>query len=152
MRLADRILIQLKSTYDGSAWHGTPLRKMIEGIDDATANARPISNARTIAELTAHIAGWMEIAERRARGEAFEVTRELDFPSVDGVAWRDIVRRLERAHAQLVATVGAMTDEALEAKVPRKRHSQEYMLHGVAHHNTYHAAQMALLKKVYRPK
>jgi hypothetical protein len=147
MRLADRILVQLKSTYDGNAWHGTPLRKMLDGVDESTANARPIPNARTIAELTSHATAWIEIVERRARGERVKVTPRMDFPDTEGVSWAGIVSRLERAHAKLIETVGAMSDEQLEAKVPGKRYSQEYMLFGVAHHNTYHAAQMAMLKK-----
>jgi len=147
MRLADRILVQLTSTYDGNAWHGTPLRKMLDGVDDAVANARPIPNARTIAELTAHVTAWIEIAERRARGEQFEVTPEMDFPDVQDTAWSDIVTRLDRAHDTLVETVREMSDTEIDANVAGKTYTNEYLLHGVAHHNTYHAAQIAMLKK-----
>lgn len=147
MRLADRILVQLTSTYDGNAWHGTPLRKMLDGVDEKSANAHPIPNARSIAELTAHAAAWIEIAERRARGEQFEVTPEMDFPDVDGVAWSDIVTRLDQAHDSLVQSVRLMSDADIDATVPGKKYSNEYLLHGVAHHNTYHGAQIAMLKK-----
>src|SRR5258708_39535741 len=102
MRLADRILVQLKSTYDGNAWHGTPLRKILDGVDESTANARPIPKAHTIAELTSHITAWMEIVERRARGERVKVSARMNFPNVEGVSWADIVARLERAHAKLI--------------------------------------------------
>src|SRR4051794_18776823 len=125
MRLADRILVQLTSTFDGTAWHGTPLRKMLEGVDEARANARPIANARTIAELTAHATAWIEISERRAHGEQFEVTPEMDFPPVDGVSWLDILERLERAHATLVQTVREMSDAQIDATVPGKRYTNE---------------------------
>ena len=147
MRLADRILVQLTSTFDGNAWHGTPLRKMLDGIDETRANARPIAAARTIAELTAHATAWIEITARRARGEQFEVTPEMDFPPVDGVPWIAILERLDRAHADLVETVRGMSDADIDANVAGKSYTNEYMLHGVAHHNTYHAAQIAMLKK-----
>jgi len=147
MRLASRILVQLKSTYDGTAWHGTPLRRMLDGIDDAKANAHPIANTRSIAELTAHVAAWVEIVERRARGEEFDVTPEMDFPSAGAGSWSDLVSRLERAYARLVETVSGMSDEALDANVPGKSYTQAHMLLGLAHHGTYHAAQIAVLKK-----
>ena len=147
MRLADRILVQLTSTFDGNAWHGTPLRKMIDGIDEARAHAHPIANARSIAELTAHITAWIEIAERRARGEQFEVTPEMDFPDVQRVAWNDVVERLDRAHDTLVETVRGMSDAEIDANLPGKNYTNEYLLLGVSHHNTYHAAQIAMLKK-----
>jgi len=147
MRLSDRILVQLTSTYDGNAWHGTPLRKMLDGVDEAQANARPIANARTIAELTAHAAAWIEIAARRAQGEQFEITPEMDFPGVDHVPWIDVLSRLESAHAQLVEVVRGMSSEQIDANVAGKSYTNEFMLQGVAHHNTYHAAQIAMLKK-----
>jgi uncharacterized damage-inducible protein DinB len=147
MRLSDRILVQLTSTYDGNAWHGTPLRKMLEGVDETQANARPIANARTIAELTAHVTAWIEIAAQRAQGEQFEVTPEIDFPNVEGVAWIDTLSRLDRAHAQLIEIVRGMSDAQIDANVPGKSYTNEFLLQGVAHHNTYHAAQIAMLKK-----
>ena len=147
MRLEDRILVQLTTTFESNAWHGTPLRKMLDSVDDVTANARPIPNARTIAELTAHVTAWIEISDRRARGEQFEVTSEMDFPNVQRVAWSEIVERLERAHAALIETVRSMSDSEIDSSPPGKSYTNEFMLHGVAHHNTYHAAQIAMLKK-----
>lgn len=147
MRLADRILVQLTTTYDGAAWHGTPLRRMLEDVDEAQAKARPIASARTIAELTAHVTAWIEIVARRVRGEEFEVTPDIDFPNVDRVSWEAAIDRLERAHADLVETVRTMSDDQIDAMVAGKSYTHEYMLHGLAHHNTYHAAQIAMLKK-----
>jgi uncharacterized damage-inducible protein DinB len=147
MRLAKKLVGQLISIYEGEAWHGTPLRRMLDDVDDARANARPIASARTIAELTAHVAAWMEIVERRLRGEEFDVTAEMDFPSVEGVTVGDAIARLDRAQAKLLETVRAMSDDELEANVAGKNYSNEFMLQGLAHHNTYHAAQMAMLKK-----
>src|SRR5213075_1609450 len=147
MRLTDTILTQINSTYDGDAWHGTPLRKILDGIDDAKAHARPIADAHTIAELAAHIAADIEIVERRARLEHIDITPEMDFPNVDGVAFSEIVARIERAHAKLVETVAKIPDEQFEQIVPGKKYTYEFMLFGVVNHNAYHSAQIALLKK-----
>jgi len=147
MRLAARMLRDLRSTYDGQAWHGTPVRRMVDGIDDARANAHPIDGARSIAEMLAHLTAWIEIVDRRLRDEEFEVTEAMDFPSVDGIAFAEIVARLERAHAALLATVEQMDDEEFDRKVPDGRYTKDFMLRGLIHHSTYHAAQIAMLKK-----
>src|SRR4051794_671446 len=110
MRLAERFLTHYKSTYDGVAWHGSPLRTILDGIDDTKAHAHPLANAHSIAQLAAHLGAWIEIVERRARGEAVDVTPEMDFPNVDAVAFSDIVGRIERASANFVETVSNIDD------------------------------------------
>jgi uncharacterized damage-inducible protein DinB len=147
MRRAERMVLQLRLNYDGTAWHGTPLRRMLDGIDEQRANARPIQNARTIAELLAHVTAWIEIVERRLAGERFEVTPEMDFPSAQEMKWTEWVSRLERAHDKLLETVGAMSDVEFEASVPDKNYTAGFMLHGLINHNAYHAGQIAMLKK-----
>jgi uncharacterized damage-inducible protein DinB len=147
MRRAERMVLQLQLNFDGKAWHGTPLRRMVDGIGEGMANLRRIPNARTIAELLAHVTAWIEIVQRRLAGERFEVTPEIDFPSVEGVKWSDAVSRLELAHDKLLETVGAMSDSDFEATVPDKNYTAGSMLHGLINHNAYHAGQIALLKK-----
>jgi uncharacterized damage-inducible protein DinB len=147
MRLAERLLRDLRSTYDGNAWHGTPVRRLLDGIDDARANAHPIDGARSIAELLAHLSSWIGIVDRRLHDELFEVTPEEDFPGVDGVAFSELVEQLERRHAVLCATVEAMDDAEIDRNVPDGRYTKDFMLRGLIHHTTYHAAQIAMLKK-----
>jgi uncharacterized damage-inducible protein DinB len=147
MRLTDRILENLRSTYDGDAWHGTPLRRMLDDIDEAAVHARPIANAHSIAELLAHVIAWIQITDRRLHDEVFEITTEMDFPAGDALPWKKLVALLEQSHERLLATVSALDDAALDAIVPGKPYSRWFMLNGLVHHNTYHAAQIALLKK-----
>ena len=147
MRLAARMLRDLCSTFDGNAWHGTPVRRMLDNIDDARANAHPIDGARSIAELLAHLSAWYAIVERRLRDELFEVTIEEDFPSVEGIAFRQQIEQLERRHAVLCATVEQMNDAEFDRNVPDGRYTKDFMLRGLIQHTTYHAAQIAMLKK-----
>ena len=149
MDLAKRAVIDLKSTYDGQAWHGTPLRRLLDGIDHQTAHKRPaVPGARTIAELLAHITAWIEIVERRVAGETVVVTPEMDFPNVDTIHWNEQIERLERAHKKLVDRVRRLQDGDFDRQVEEERaYTVDFMLRGLVHHNTYHAAQIALLKK-----
>ncbi|HKO57866.1 MAG TPA: DinB family protein [Thermoanaerobaculia bacterium] len=136
---------EVREQLDGKPWHGNSLLVTLEGIDDALAHAHPVPNGRSIAELLAHMSAWVSIVERRLRGEEVAITPELDFPAVDGRAWADLVQELETAYARLMATVGEIAD--WRVTVAGKRYTREYMLRGLLHHNTYHAAQIAMLKK-----
>jgi uncharacterized damage-inducible protein DinB len=141
------MLAVLQENFDGQPWHGSPLRRLLDGIDDERAHAHPLPAAHSIAELLAHLSAWIEIADRRIRGEVFEITPELDFPDASHARFADLVAQLEERHASLLATVRALDDDALRAKVAGKPYSIQSMLHGVMHHNTYHGAQIALLRK-----
>jgi len=148
MTLAKRMRRDLKSTYDGQAWHGTSLRRMFDGVDDARGDAHPIAGARSIKELLAHIVAWNEIVERRVGGEIYDPPFEVDFPPVDGVSIESLLARLEAAHQRLLARVSTLSDKAFDDKAPGTEYSIDFMLRGLIHHNTYHAAQIAMLKKM----
>jgi uncharacterized damage-inducible protein DinB len=143
----ESMLTVLQENFDGEPWHGSPLRRLLDGIDDERAHAHPLPNVRSIAELLAHLSAWIDIADRRIRGEEFEITPELDFPDATNARFADLVSQLEWRHASLLRTVRALDDDALRAKVAGKPYSIQWMLHGVMHHNTYHAAQIAILGK-----
>ncbi len=147
MRRVERMLLQLNANFDGNPWHGTSLRRIVDGIDDAKANAHILANSMTIHELLAHVTAWNEIVAKMIGGEVVTVTPEIDFPKVDGVAWADTVARLERAHTKLIDAVARMKDSDFDAIVPGKKYDADTLLQGILEHNTYHAAQIALLKK-----
>jgi uncharacterized damage-inducible protein DinB len=147
MRLVDRLALDLVNTYDGPAWHGTSLRRMVADVDEQTAQARPIASARTIAELTAHVASWIGIVERRLRGEVFDVPQELDFPPGDAVPFTQLLEEMDAAYQQLLQTLRSFDDALLDEPVAGKSYTNWTMIVGLMHHSTYHAAQIAVLKK-----
>lgn len=140
------MLLTIMSVYNGDAWHGAPLREMLENVDERTANMRGIPEKKTIHELTLHIAAWMDIVTRRLAGELVEPTVEEDFPPADGLSWEATMKRLQRSHERLLDQVARSGDDDLDRGVPGKPYSFEFMLNGLAHHTTYHEGQIALLK------
>src|SRR5437016_4596276 len=50
-----RILDQLKRAYEGSAWYGSSVREVLNGVTAEQAHARPFAKAHSIWELTRHI-------------------------------------------------------------------------------------------------
>lgn len=140
------MLLELNANFDGDAWHGTPLRRLLDDVDEAKAQAHPIANVKSIAELLAHITAWVEIVQRRLAGEQVDVTEEMDFPRAEG-SFAQWVERLERAHTLLVDTVARTPEKNFDRTVAGKSYTVEHMLHGLISHNAYHAGQIALLRK-----
>ena len=148
-----RIADQLRRSFEGRAWHGDSLLKILDGISAAQAAARPIKGAHSIWELVLHIAAWDAAVLRRLSGKAASVSKARNFPVIKDtskVAWHSALGHLKQVHEELVAAVAAFPDSRLGRGVPGKpaRHTYYYMLHGVVQHELYHAGQIALLKKL----
>ena len=145
-----RIADQLRRAFDGSAWHGPALIELLEGIDAATAAAKPLRKVHSIWELLLHIAAWDGAVHRRLAGEKLQLTSPENFPKIPKptpAAWKKAVTKARRAHEALVKTVTVLPDSRLRDRVPGKRYDFCHMLHGLAQHELYHAGQIAILKK-----
>ena len=148
-RLAD----QIRRAFDGSAWHGDPLLKILDGVDARTAAAHPIKNAHSIWELVLHIAAWDDAVRRRTAGKIANLKSKQNFPPVtetSEAAWKKAVEHLTSVHSELVEAVAAFPDSRLHEQVPGKSakyHNFFYMFSGIVQHELYHAGQIALLKK-----
>lgn len=138
----------LQRNFDGQPWHGNSLLRIVGNIAPERAFTRPAPEIRSIAELLGHTIAWMEIVTERLRGNDPEVPPERDFPSVDGVSWDTLVARLHTAFAALLDAVRALDDSAWQRNPAGKTHTMEYMVDGLLHHTTYHAAQMALMSRM----
>lgn len=147
-----RIVDQLSRAYQGDAWHGPSLTRILSDVDPAAAAARSIAGAHTIAELVLHIAAWEEIVRRRLEGEAIgSVPDQVDWPTapepLGAPAWEAARRRLDDGHRRLLAAVARIDDSRLGDPVAEKDYTVYIMLHGIVQHDLYHAGQIALLKK-----
>jgi uncharacterized damage-inducible protein DinB len=144
-REIERIGRQLDRTYSGDAWHGPSLRKVLEGVDEEAARARPIEGAHSIAELAAHVLAWREETLRRLEGNGGDVPVRGDWP--EPLDWSELLERLDRTHDELTKAVAALDDAILDEKVKGRRESHYVLLQGIIHHDLYHAGQIAILKK-----
>lgn len=147
----ERLADQLERSFRGGAWHGPSVTEALADLTAEEVARRPIPAAHTIAEIVGHIATWTEIARRRITGEPVSrVTEEDDFPP-DGAlseeAWAGSLARLEEAHRSLHETVAALEDDGLDAPVSGSDPTVRGLVLGVLQHNTYHAGQIALLRK-----
>jgi len=150
MSKAETIIDDLRNIHDGDAWHGPSLKAILSGMTARQAAAKPLANAHSVWELTAHIAGWEDVFRRRLAGQLMNEPEEGDFPVVTDAseeAWRRTLARFDETHHSLVETIAGLTDERMRETVPGKDYTVEYMLRGLVRHHVYHAGQIALLKK-----
>ena len=153
----ERIVDQLEREHSGDPWHGSPLKQILQGISAEQAAARPLKGAHSIWELVLHITAWKNETRRRLGGAPAGEPAEGDWPKVGVIStarWRDAVKRLEQAHAELIAAIRKLPEEKLfePTKDPRNREtgagvSHYVLLHGIVQHDVYHSGQIALLKK-----
>lgn len=154
MSLCEKFADQIRRAFEGDAWHGDSVLEVLSGVDAPTAATRPIPDAHTIWELLLHIAAWDDAVLRRTQGSAVELTDRENFPPVtdsNAATWKKAIAHAKAKHAQLVKAVAAFPDYRLADRVPGKEEEYNdffYMFSGIVQHETYHAGQIALLKKI----
>lgn len=154
MSESTRIADQLRRAFEGEAWHGDSLLKILRGVTAAQAAARPLKNAHSIWELVLHIAAWDGAVRQHMTGVAVRLSATKNFPAVrdtSEAAWHDTLEYARRTHQELIEAVKKFPAASLAKQVPGKRgahYTFYYLLHGVVQHELYHAGQIALLKKM----
>jgi len=145
------------ATLNGDPWYGSAVSNILDGIDAPMAAAHPINGAHSIWELVVHMAAWVNETRRRLEGGPNRAPVEGDWPPVKSTtpeAWTDALAALRRAHEDLARTVEAPEDSSLSrqiggAQVDAMGNPVTYYqtIIGILQHDTYHAGQIALLKK-----
>jgi hypothetical protein len=142
---------QIKTTFEGdTAWHGPSLLKTLEGTSMEEAKSKPLGERHSIWELVDHLAFWNEAVAKAIRIRKMPDPRKVEDWTEMGVTeseWEASVRSLERGVHLLLSELAEWTNEDLEKQVPGAEYSFKQMLHGVVHHNLYHAGQIAILRK-----
>jgi uncharacterized damage-inducible protein DinB len=154
MRETQRIADQLRRVHEGGAWHGSSLREILAGVTNAQAARRPIPGAHSIWDIVSHITQWDIVVRKRLAGERIvTLPPQQDWPAVrdpGARAWRKALANLQRSHRELCAAIVRFPVRRFSQMVPGRKYSYYRMLHGIAHHDAYHAGQIALLKKAFR--
>ena len=144
---------ELEQVWSGDAWYASSLSDTLNGVTESEANARPIPSAHTIHESVRHIAVWLDVARKRLQGVAYEPANDdEDWPPTESQSWQASLDELDRAQAELVAAIRSAKDALLDTAAAGKTYTIRHMLFGVAQHNAYHQAQIALVKKAVRTR
>jgi len=147
----ERISDQLRRAHSGEAWHGPSLEEVLEDVTAEAAAKKPVAGGHSIWEIVLHVGVWESVARRRLSGEVVRnVPPEQDWPPVTDTtpeAWQNALEQLRSSCELLQQAISRITDRQLDAEVPGMGYSAYVMLHGAVQHATYHAGQIALLKK-----
>lgn len=145
----DALIDELQRVFERDAWHGPSLMEVLAPIVASIAKERPILTSHNVWELVVHVIAWKEIVVRRlASQHPVNVSPEDDWPPVgeqNPQAWRDLIAKLAASQSELIASIRKFDSARLNEVVPGKDYSFRVMLHGSAHHDAYHAAQIRLL-------
>ncbi|VTT98852.1 Smu13B OS=uncultured organism PE=4 SV=1: DinB_2 [Gemmataceae bacterium] len=147
-----RIEDELRRAYDGDAWHGPPLREVLEGVTAADAAHKHPQLAHSAWVLVNHLAAWIEVvAQRITEWRPIGEPEAGNFPLVTDTsesAWESALDNLDRQHRKLLDVIAGLSADKFDETVPGKTYPVAVMLHGTAQHYAYHAGQIALLKKL----
>jgi uncharacterized damage-inducible protein DinB len=150
-----RIVDQLQRAYDGQPWYGPSLREVVADVTPEKAAARPASGQHSIWELIAHVIAWERIVLRRLSGEVIKnVPESVNFPPIDkhdATQWQKTLADLAAAHSEFVDAIRKLDDSRLDQNLAGEEYSFYFVLHGIVQHNSYHAGQIAVLKKLAGP-
>lgn len=146
----------LDEAYEKKAWHGPNLRGSLRGLTVREAAWRPGLGRHNIWELAIHAAYWKYAARRRILGE-----KRGSFPlkgsnwflrpvHATEKAWRADLRLLAAQHRALQRAVETLPLQRLHRRRPGGASTPFDLILGIALHDVYHAAQIQLLKRLYR--
>lgn len=157
----DALRSDLREVYAGDPWHGPSITKVLDGINADVASKRSIPGAHTIWELVLHMTAWTREVASRARGaDAKAPPEDWPAPRFGGgePAWQSAKDDLAAAQKELEDAVDALAPEDLLRWSGYERDPAlgtgwplGTVIRGILQHHTYHAGQIALLKRAAEP-
>ena len=157
MREAEQLADLVERVVEGDPWHGSNVVALLDGVSARDAAAEVVPGAHSIWELVLHMTGWTREVQARLEGNAAGEPAGGDWPvvrTVSPAAWAAAITALVESHRALAAALRASDDRALATPVVDRRDpaagtglSRYLTLHGLVHHTTYHAGQIALIKR-----
>ena len=144
------LMLLLQQTFEKGAWHGPSVKETLNGVDSALA-LRRLPDTHNIIELVSHMAAWKTYTFRKMTGDiSYEVTDDLNFPAL--ADWPAALQRLDESHNHLLSALAGFPAEKLGEQVPGTKKALTFysLIHGVIHHDLYHAGQIMLIRKAAR--
>ncbi|MBI5060195.1 DinB family protein [candidate division KSB1 bacterium] len=140
-----------RKTITGSPWYGPGVASLLRNVKAKDAIAKPIDGAHSIWELVLHMITWKAGPLRGIHGSRKAVSKTENFPRIKDSserAWKAAVAKLKATQSEWDAMLAAATDDTLdEPAAPSRKFKRADLYLGVLQHDTYHAGQIAILKR-----
>ena len=140
----------MAATASGNPWYGTSRARLLEGLTPEQAAASPFPGGHSIWQLVLHMTSWTLEVTRRLGGAMPRAPREGNWPRMGRLSsrgWETARRRLDAAHAKLLAALEKMPASRWSDRVPGSGVDVTGMLIGLAQHDAYHIGQVAMAKR-----
>ncbi len=141
--------------FSARSWHGPNLKGSLRGISAVQAAWRPHAGRHNIWEVAVHAAFWKYRVVRLISAQSpgpFELEGSNWFPrplEVGEQAWREDKQLLATWHDRLRSAVTELHPDTLDHRVGKSRYTRWDLVTGAAAHDTYHAGQIQLLKRLF---
>ena len=146
-----RLEEQLRRALEGEAWHGPSVLELLDGVSAGQAASHPIGGAHSIWELVLHLRSDYDLVLRRLAGDGRQLTSSEGWPACPASTeenWQQTVQELKLMNKKLRQAVRDFPDERLDDLLVTESPYTAYMQFiGVTQHNSYHAGQIAMLKR-----
>ncbi len=146
---------RVDGTYRSGNWAGPGVLPAIRGIPPAVAHWRPHPDQHTIAEMVRHMGYWKLAVEARLTGRPWTYDRVENWRPVPRTprGWAGARAELAAAHRRLMRALRRVRSADLVAPVQpvdprRRRWSVLDFVIDVATHDSYHAAQIFVLRRL----
>lgn len=149
----NRMVQLFEDNWDGKMWYGSNVEKALSDIKWEKAFRKPGAGSHNIYELAQHILCWRKFVLEYFKGNqeySVGINSELDWPTKyekTEANWKQTLKDLEKNQEELMKVFRKFKAEKLDEKVPGKKFTWRDFVNGVLHHDIYHAAQIAILKK-----
>ena len=137
-------------------WHGgASVLGALRGLSPEAAAWRPYPDRHSIWALALHVAYWNYAVRRRITGEGRGgfPRKPSNFPSVPSeatdAAWREDRLLVKECHDRLVEAVKGFDPSGLDEYAgDESTTSYADLITGIVLHDTYHAGQIVMLKRL----
>lgn len=149
-------LISVNPTTRNPAWHGAPTALgVLRGVGPAAAVWRPYPGANNIREIALHVAFYENSVANQLSGQKFRLGFQqrktgwaVMLDSLDEEQWKRELALIKTAHERLTQAVTSFEADRLDQPPGRGKRCAAEMIHGVAEHSLFHAAQMEMTRKL----
>jgi uncharacterized damage-inducible protein DinB len=140
-----KIIDIVSHTFEKNAWHGPAVKEILASLKPEHANLR-VGTSHSVEELIRHMAAWRGFAVKKLEGDQeFDLTDEQNFPAARNL--NEAIELLEQSQQTLIKVLERTSDDVLDQGVPGRPYKYFTMLHGIIHHDLYHAGQIILILK-----
>lgn len=137
-------------------WHGGPgLMGCLRGVNAKQAAWKPAPGRHSIWELALHMAYWKYAVRRYLNPKTRKGFGKspANWPVVDKYTegqWKKDKAFIKKEHEALLAAIKAFPVKRLDDKTTSKKEwTYRQLIEGIAVHDTYHIAQVQLMKRLY---